>query len=575
MIQPSMTHQELRAKFIQFFESKGHRLVPSSSLLPKDDASVLLTAAGMQQFKPYFIGQKDPIAVFGSRDVVSVQKCFRTADIDEVSDDTHLTFFEMLGHFSFGGYFKPEAISYAWEFLTSPEWLNISKSRIHATYYSGDRAGTIADDEAKAILERLDGLERIVAQDASDNFWGPTGDEGPCGPTVEFYVDGVEVWNEVFNQYYANPDGSLVPLNTPGVDMGGGFERILVAVNSLTNIFQTDIFAPIMNRLTSLPERSQRIVADHIRGTVFLLSDHVLPSNKEEGYILRRILRRLLLHIRNSGVTLEDLIDTVIDTFKYAYPDLATEESFIKQMAREEADKFSRTIDVGERELAKILETGTTTISGSEAFKLFASYGLPIDFIKEKVGVNEDEFNAEFAKHQEVSRAGVENKFGGHGLSAGATVSDEDKQKITRLHTATHLLHAGLQQFLGASVHQAGSDINPERARFDFAFPRKVTPEEIKQIEDWVNLKIESGFSVLKQTLPYQTAIDQGAMAFFKEKYPAEVDVYSIVADDGTMVSKELCGGPHVTGSQDIGHFKIIKEESSSAGVRRIKAVLE
>jgi len=570
-----MTHQELRAKFIQFFESKGHRLVPSSSLLPKDDASVLLTAAGMQQFKPYFIGQKDPIAVFGSRDVVSVQKCFRTADIDEVSDDTHLTFFEMLGHFSFGGYFKPEAISYAWEFLTSPEWLNISKSRIHATYYSGDRAGTIADDEAKAILERLDGLERIVAQDASDNFWGPTGDEGPCGPTVEFYVDGVEVWNEVFNQYYANPDGSLVPLNTPGVDMGGGFERILVAVNSLTNIFQTDIFAPIMNRLTSLPERSQRIVADHIRGTVFLLSDHVLPSNKEEGYILRRILRRLLLHIRNSGVTLEDLIDTVIDTFKYAYPDLATEESFIKQMAREEADKFSRTIDVGERELAKILETGTTTISGSEAFKLFASYGLPIDFIKEKVGVNEDEFNAEFAKHQEVSRAGVENKFGGHGLSAGATVSDEDKQKITRLHTATHLLHAGLQQFLGASVHQAGSDINPERARFDFAFPRKVTPEEIKQIEDWVNLKIESGFSVLKQTLPYQTAIDQGAMAFFKEKYPAEVDVYSIVADDGTMVSKELCGGPHVTGSQDIGHFKIIKEESSSAGVRRIKAVLE
>lgn len=570
-----MNHLELRAKFIQFFESKGHKLVPSSSLLPKDDASVLLTTAGMQQFKPYFVGTKDPNVDFGTANVVSVQKCFRTADIDDVGDDTHLTFFEMMGHFSFGGYFKPEALNYAWEFLTSPDYLNISKSRIHATYYNGDRTGAPVDNDAKAILEQLDGLVSIVPQGAEDNFWGPTGSEGPCGPTVEFYVDGVEIWNEVFNQYYANPDGTLTPLVTPGVDMGGGLERILVAVNSLNNLFETDVLAPITEKLSHLPARSQRIVADHIRGTVFLLCDHVLPSNKEQGYILRRILRRLLLHIQASGVMLEDLIDTVIDTFKTVYPDLVTEAQFIKQIAREEADKFSRTVDVGTKELSKLITDGTTTISGADAFKLFASYGLPIDFIKEKVQVNEAEFEAEFARHQEISRAGVENKFGGHGLSAGAIVSDADKAKITKLHTATHLLHGALLEILGSEAHQAGSDINPERTRFDFAFPRKVTPEEITQIEDWVNQKIEAGFTVTKQTLPYTTAVAGGAIAFFKEKYPDMVDVYSIIDDGGTVISQELCGGPHVTSSDGMGHFKITKEESSSAGIRRIKAILE
>lgn len=570
-----MTHQELREKFVEFFESKGHKLVPSSSLLPKDDASVLLTTAGMQQFKPYFIGLKDPVADFGSKDVVSVQKCFRTADIDEVGDDTHLTFFEMLGHFSFGGYFKKAALAYAWEFLTDSKWLGIDKSRIHATYYNGDRANTVVDEEAKDILGTLEGLTKIIPQGAADNFWGPTGAEGPCGPTVEFYVDGVEIWNEVFNQYYCNPDSSLTPLATPGVDMGGGLERILVAVNSLDNLFTTDLFTSLMQQLSPLPQPAQRIVADHIRGVVFLLADHVLPSNKEEGYILRRILRRVLLHIRNSGVMLEDLIDTVIDTFRLAYPDLVSEQAFIKQLAREEADKFSRTIDVGDKELTKLISTGVDSISGVEAFKLFASYGLPIDFIKEKVKVNEAEFEAEFAKHQEISRAGVENKFGGHGLSAGATVSDEDKQKITRLHTTTHLLHAALRTTLGDTIHQAGSDINPERARFDFAFPRKLTPEELKQIEDWVNQKIQTGFTVTKDTLPYQTAIDQGALAFFKEKYPETVDVYTITDSANHVISKELCGGPHIQASTELGHFKIIKEESSSAGVRRIKAVLE
>jgi len=566
-----MTHQELRKKFRDFFEGKGHKWVPSSSLLPKDDPSVLLTTAGMQQFKKFFAGEPPP---YGDK-VISIQKCFRTADIDEVSDDTHLTFFEMLGHFSFGSYFKKEALRYAWEFLTDPKWLGIDKSRIYASYYNGDRTGTVADDESKSVLETLAGLTKIVAQGAKDNFWGPTGSSGPCGPNVEFYVDGVEVWNAVFNQYYCHPDKTLTPLTTPGVDMGSGFERMLVAINQLNNLFETDVLAPIMDKLHSLPMRAQRIIADHIRGTVFLLCDHVLPSNKEEGYILRRILRRVLLHIQGSGVMLEDLIDTVIGIFREVYPDLVKEQSFIKQIAREEADKFSRTIDTGEKELNKILQSGATFLSGADAFKLFASYGLPIDFIKEKVAVDEAAFEQEFAKHQEVSRAGVENKFGGHGLSAGATISEADKQKITRLHTATHLLHAALREILGETIHQAGSDINPERARFDFAFPRKLTPEEIKAIEDWVNQKITVGFVVSKQTLPYSQAVREGALAFFKEKYPEMVDVYTITNADGNVISRELCGGPHIAGSEELGHFKIIKEESSSAGVRRIKAILE
>ena len=571
----TMTHLELRKRFIEFFGQHQHKLVLSASLLPKDDPSVLLTSAGMQQFKPYFVGTKDPAKDFGAINLVNIQKCFRTADIDNVGDDTHLTFFEMMGHFSFGGYFKKEALGLAWEFLTSPSWLGIDKSRIYASFYNGERAGTAEDAESKRILEELDGLTKVIPQGAKDNFWGPTGNEGPCGPNVEFYVDNIEVWNAVFNEFYCSSDGTLTPLSTKGVEMGSGFERVLAAVNNLSNLFETDIFSTVIEKLDSLPVRSQRIVADHIRGTVFLLCDHVLPSNKEEGYILRRILRRILLHIRGKGILLEDLIDTVISIFRPIYPDLSKEQAFIKQIAREEADKFNRTIDAGEKELAKILNTGVAKISGKEAFRLFASYGLPIDFIKEKVSVNEAEFETEFARHQEISRAGVENKFGGHGLSAGTAISEEDKQKITRLHTATHLLHEALREILGEQVHQAGSDINPERARFDFSFPRKLTPDEVSQIENRVNQIIQAGFTVDKQTLPFNQAVALGAIAFFKEKYPDMVDVYTITGNDGKVVSQELCGGPHIKSSAELKHFRIIKEESSSAGIRRIKAILE
>lgn len=569
-----MTHLEIRQKFTEFFIARGHSLVPSSSLLPVNDPSVLLTTAGMQQFKPYFIGQKDPAQDFGSLNTISIQKCFRTGDIDDVGDDTHLTFFEMLGNFSFNGYGKEQAIRYAWDFLTSAEGLGLDKTRLAATYYNGNRPGTAEDIVSKQVLEGLEGLDAITPQTDEDNFWGPTGEEGPCGPTVEFYIDGVEVWNVVFNEFYCSPDKTLAPLDAPGIDTGMGFERLSAAIHSLPNVFETDLFAATRPLLVNLPSRSQKIVADHIRGVVFLLGDHVLPSNKEQGYILRRILRRLLIHIQSSGVQLEELINATIDHFSGAYPDLETGREEILAAARAEADKFSRTLDAGTKELDKLVSQETSNLDGAIAFKLFSTYGLPIDYIKEKIQVDEAGFDAAFREHQEMSRAGAEQKFGGHGLSAGAQVSDEDRQKITALHTSTHLLHEALQQVLGPEVFQSGSDITPERTRFDFNFSRKLEDTEKAAVEAWVNEKIKEGFQVKKETMPYEEAIASGAHAFFKEKYPAVVDVYTIYNDNG-VISRELCGGPHVQSSAELGHFRITKEESSSAGIRRIKAVLE
>ncbi len=570
-----MYHLDLRQEFLIYFMQRDHRIVPSSSLLPVDDPSVLLTTAGMQQFKPYFVGVKDPQADFGTLNAVSVQKCFRADDINDIGDDTHLTFFEMLGNFSFGGYWKAEAIAYAWEFLTDPKWLGISPSRIHANYYNGNRSGTVEDTESRDILQQLDGLQTINATDDSETFWGPTGSEGPCGPTVEFYVDGVEVWNLVFNEFYCHPDRSLTPLATRGVDTGMGLERILAAVNQLPNIFETDLFARFNILLGELPARSRRIVADHARASVFLLGDFVIPSNKEQGYILRRVLRRMLIHLQATNITLEQVVTLTIDTFAPAYPELSERQAEILAAARAEADKFSRTLQAGTRELDKLIADGVTELSGEQAFKLFATYGLPIDYMKEKISIDTLAFDQAFADHQALSRAGAEAKFGGHGLSAGMAIDDAARVRITALHTATHLLHAALRQVLGTEVEQAGSDINPDRTRFDFTFSRKLTDAEKESIQEQVNHWIAQGFVVDKATLPYAEAIESGAIAFFKEKYPEIVDVYSVVDNSGQVISRELCGGPHVQSSQELGHFRIAKEESSSAGIRRIKAVLE
>ena len=589
-----MDYTDVRKKFIEFFVAQQHQLVPSAPLIPEHDASVLFTTAGMQQFKPYYTGVPSP---YGDR-VVSVQKCFRTSDIDEVGDATHLTFFEMLGNFAFNGQVsKQQAILWGWEFLTSPAWLNVAPDRIMASYYNGNRSGTFSDDEAKTVLQSLTdvGLTQIVAQPDTDNFWGPTGSEGPCGPTVEFYIDGVEVWNIVFNQFYCESNGALRPAaGGIGIDTGMGLERLIVALTpEAYTVYDIDALQFIVDKIHDhTPEidigsdRSVRIIADHLRASVFLLADHIQPSNKEQGYLLRRLLRRAILHLDKLEALagFAEIITAITSWYGEFYPELIREERNILQLAELERDKFLKTITQGRHELDKLI-AGAGTIAGTAAFDLYATFGIPIDVIKEemlKAGKQLDEkqfeadFETAFKQHQDVSRTGVEQKFGGHGLSSGAAVSADDKQIITRYHTATHLLHAALRQFLGIDVKQAGSDLNTERLRFDFTFSRPLTDTEKQQIGEWVNNKIAEQLPVHQETKPLAEALAEGAVAFFREKYPDPVNVYTIYnKDDNEVVSKELCGGPHVGNTGEIGKFKIIKEQSSSAGIRRIRAVIE
>ena len=589
-----MDYPDVRKKFIEFFVAQQHQLVPSAPLIPEHDASVLFTTAGMQQFKPYYTGVPSP---YGDR-VVSVQKCFRTSDIDEVGDATHLTFFEMLGNFAFNGQVsKQQAILWGWEFLTSPAWLNVAPDRIMASYYNGNRSGTFSDDEAKTVLQSLTdvGLTQIVAQPDTDNFWGPTGSEGPCGPTVEFYIDGVEVWNIVFNQFYCESNGALRPAaGGIGIDTGMGLERLIVALTpEAYTVYDIDALQFIVDKIHDhTPEidigsdRSVRIIADHLRASVFLLADLIQPSNKEQGYLLRRLLRRAILHLDKLEALagFAEIITAITSWYGEFYPELIREERNILQLAELERDKFLKTITQGRHELDKLI-AGAGTIAGTAAFDLYATFGIPIDVIKEemlKAGKQLDEkqfeadFETAFKQHQDVSRTGVEQKFGGHGLSSGAAVSADDKQIITRYHTATHLLHAALRQFLGIDVKQAGSDLNTERLRFDFTFSRPLTDTEKQQIGEWVNNKIAEQLPVHQETKPLAEALAEGAVAFFREKYPDPVNVYTIYnKDDNEVVSKELCGGPHVGNTGEIGKFKIIKEQSSSAGIRRIRAVIE
>lgn len=586
-----MTYPEIRKKFVQFFTERGYQTALSSSLIPEHDASVLFTTAGMQQFKPYYTGVPSP---YGDK-VISIQKCFRTSDIDEVGDESHLTFFEMLGNFSFNNIVsKEEAILIGWEFLINPDYMNIEPSRISATYYNGSRPGTFPDEEAKNVLESLcsAGLNQVTPQSDKDNFWGPTGDEGPCGPTVEFYVDGVEVWNIVFNQFYCEKNGNLQPASHGlGIDTGMGLERLLETVTPEANtVYDTDAFTAIVEKIQDHTpdidigtDRSVRIIADHMRASVFLLSDHIQPSNKEQGYLLRRLLRRAILHLDrlNALAGFGEILAVIISQYSEFYPELDKQKDNIIQLAELERDKFLKTITQGRKELDKVITGANKTIPGKIAFELFATYGLPLDFIKEEaikanLLIDEVGFEEAFRGHQDVSRAGVEQKFGGHGLSSGAEVSESDREIITRYHTVSHLLHAALMKFLGSEVKQSGSDLNIERARFDFTFPRALTPEEKKLVEDWVNAQISKDLIVKKEIKPLKEALAEGATAFFKEKYPDPVTVYTIYNEsNGEIVSKELCGGPHVNRTSEIGKFKIIKEQSSSAGVRRIRAVIE
>ncbi len=584
---------DLRKEFFNFFEKKGHKVVKSSSLLPTDP-SVLLTTAGVQQFKDYFTGKKDPEKDFGSHRVISSQKCFRTSDIDEVGDETHLTFFEMLGNFSFGpvgtdnpedfdkntGYFKRSAIYWAWEFLKHV--INIENREFFITIFEGNREVPF-DQESFDIWHKEIGIpeEKIKRLGLEDNFWGPTGLEGPCGPTTEIHVEGVEIWNLVFNQYYKHQDGSLDLLESQGIDTGSGLERLLKTVERKENIFETSLFKPIFLEIeknsNNLNEKVKRILADHLRASAFLISDGVEPSNKETGYVLRRLLRRVITYgnlYKFDFSLIKNVLEIVIKNYQDYYKELFNNQDKIIETVKQENEKFQKTLKKGLLQLEKFKR-----VTGKEAFYLYESFGLPFEIIKEiypekAKDLKYKDFEKEFKKHQEISRKGAVIKFGGHGISD--KMNSEDIEKITKLHTATHLLQAALRKVLGEHIKQMGSDINPERLRFDFSHSEKLTSEQIKQIEDLINEKISQGLAVESKEMAYQEAIKSGALAFFKAKYPERVSVYTIF-DPKTkeIFSREICAGPHVKNISELGKFKILKEESISAGVRRIKAILE
>lgn len=574
----SMRSSEIRKKFLGFFEKQGHTVVPSSSLVP-DDPSVLLTTAGMQQFKPYYVGKADPMRDFGSKSTTSVQKCFRTSDIDEVGDKTHLTFFEMLGNFSFSGYGKKEAIRWAYDFAVNE--LGIDRERMHVTVFGGDDE-VPEDKESFRIWHEEIGLpkEKIKKHGRADNFWGPTGSEGPCGPTTEIYVDGVEIWNLVFNEYYCHADKRLEKLAAPGVDTGMGLERLAVMLQGVDNVFETDLFYPLVSAIREahpgLEDKVLRVLADHLRSSIFLIADGVRPSNKEVGYILRRLLRRILVYEIKYDIHAELFAlatEVVKEMFGAAYPEVKNTKEILAVMM-EEKTKFEKALALGVKEIEKY-----DSITAQDAFYIYETFGLPWELLNELVpakvqGLTKGAFDAEFKKHQELSRAGSEKKFGGHGLILNTgelkASTPEEVEIVTRLHTATHLMQAALRKVLGEEVKQMGSDITAERTRFDFSFLRKLTDEEVKKVEDVVNGAIQRDLPVSYQELPIEEAKKTGALYFFKEKYPDHVKVYSM----GDF-SKEFCGGPHVTNTLKVGKFKITKQEAVGAGVRRIRAIVE
>ncbi|MBU6142013.1 alanine--tRNA ligase [Patescibacteria group bacterium] len=587
-----MTAPEIRKKFLSFFKERGHAVVPSSPLIP-DDPSVLLTTAGMQQFKPYYVGKADPQRDFGSLNATSVQKCFRTSDIEEVGDDTHLTFFEMLGNFSFGGYFKKEAIPWAYDFVVNQ--LGIDREHLYVTIFAGD-ADVPEDTESFKIWHETIGIpkDRIRRHGREDNFWGPTGSEGPCGPTTEIYVaanaegaragKGVEIWNLVFNEFYGKQDEHkklvLEKLVVPGIDTGMGLERLAVMLQGAKNVFETDLFRPLMTAIheaqQGLDDRVVRVLADHLRSSIFLIADGVRPSNKEAGYILRRLLRRILAYTIQYDIHADLFalaVPVVSGQFGDVYPEVRKTNEILAVLT-EEKTKFERALALGMKEIERY-----ETISAKDAFSLYETFGVPFELLQElapaKVkGLKKEDLEEEIKKHQEISRAGAEKKFGGHGLILNTgelkASTPEEVVTVTRLHTATHLVQAALRKVLGTEVHQMGSDITAERARFDFSFPRKLTEEEVKKVEDLVNDAVSRDLPVTVQELPIEEAKKTGALYFFKEKYPERVTVYSM----GDF-SKEFCGGPHVTNTLKVGKFKITKQESVGAGVRRIRISVE
>lgn len=581
-----VSSQELRRKFLTFFESHGHRIIPSAPLVPANDPTVLFTTAGMHPLVPYLLGESHPQ---GTR-LASVQKCVRTGDIEEVGDDTHLTFFEMLGNWSLGDYFKKEAIAWSFEFLTSPVWLGLPVDKLAVSCFAGDDNAPRDIESAELWYEHGIPRSRIVFLGKEDNWWGPAGQSGPCGPDTEmFYWTGqepppeffdpqdkrwVEIWNDVFMQYNKTPEGKYEPLQQRNVDTGMGLERTLVALNGLSSVYETDLFIPLIEflrgRAKEFNERKLRIMADHLRAVCFMAADGVVPSNKDRGYVMRRLLRRSLVYARQQHMPtgwLPEFLSILQNIFKDVYPEIYSQNNLINQVLNEEEDKFNKTLDKGLKEFAKQKE-----INGQIAFNLYQTYGFPwelsVELAKERGQiVNRQEFEAEFKKHQETSRTSSAGVFKG-GLA-------DHTAEVVKLHTATHLMNAALRKVLGGHVWQKGSHITHERTRFDFTHPEKMTEEQKKQVEDLVNTWISQDLSVKREIMPLAEARKLNAIGVFGEKYAEMVSIYTIYNPrTGEVISREFCGGPHVEHTGVIGRFKILKEEGIAAGIRRIKATV-
>ena len=594
------TSESLRTLYLKFFESKGHKIIPSASLIPEIDPTVLFTTAGMHPLVPYLLGEKHPA---GNR-LCDVQKCVRTGDIDEVGDSSHCTFFEMLGNWSLGDYFKNEMIPWSFEFLTSPEYLGIPVEDIAVTCFAGDDDCS-KDGESAALWEKCGILPRnIYFLPKSGNWWGPAGTTGPCGPDTEMHIirnhkeadklgaydfdnapagTFLEVWNDVFMQYNKNAEGKYEPLKQKNVDTGMGLERTLCILNGKASVYETDIFENAIAEIERLTgcrygeseevTKAFRVVLDHVRTATFMLGDTkgIVPSNTDQGYILRRIIRRAVRFGRNIGLpqgALNNVSKTIIAKYADVYPELAVNSARVYEELEKEENKFSKTLQQGLREFEKATAciAAGGVIDGVTAFHLYDTYGFPVEITCEMArekGLNVDVggYEAAYAEHQEKSRAGSEAKFA-CGLA-------DHKEETTRLHTATHLLHAALKKVCSPDIQQKGSNITEERLRFDFNFSRKLTPEEVAEVENLVNAQIKADVPVVMREMSLEQAREEGFTGLFESKYGETVKTYSIGG-----FSKEICGGPHASRTGELGTFKIAKQENVSAGVKRIKAVL-
>lgn len=597
------TRHDLITAYVEFFKSKKHHHLPSASLIPENDPTVLFTTAGMHPLVPFLLGQKHPL---GNR-LVSVQKCIRTNDIDEVGDTTHHTFFEMLGNWSLGDYFKEDAIKFSFEFLT--KILKLPLDHIAITCFGGDKRvpSLPVDHESAKIWESL-GIpkERIAfleggVFESKKNWWGPAGETGPCGPDTEMFYwkaktkapkvfdptdeTWVEIWNDVFMQYEKTKDSKYIPLKQKNVDTGMGTERTLAILNGLEDNYRSSIFQPIIKEIERLSkknykgnEKPMRIIADHLRAAIFILGDErgIKPSNIGQGYVVRRLIRRAIRYAKLLGIQ-EPCTKHLSKALLPVYPDyqeLHRNHKFIEIELEQEENRFHQTLEKGLKKFDEIARDLKSIIPGKEAFLLFQSYGFPIEMTQElanerNMSVDLDEYNTEFEKHQDLSRTASAGTFKS-GLA-------DDSIATKKLHTATHLLNEALRKVLSPNIRQKGSNITPERLRFDFNFPRKLTPEEVKKVESLVNEKIKAALPVKHEEVPLEQALSSNAQHEFGAKYPELVSLYTIhdPKDKRGWFSKEFCTGPHVENTKDIGSFKIIKEEASAAGIRRIKAVVE